>query len=177
MMRLTDIPDGPGDDIATVLQCLAETIRWVKTRRPFLNRVASLRSDALLPASFVGDRRALIEALSAARHNALPAPEVSALTNLEGGRLAAYIPDDNLWDGAAEIATRGFLDGDNTPPWDTWAGYIRDPGVNGYVVCWIPPEMVDVIADGIDVNPEWCIRWLEDVDGPTGPEILSRVSA
>ena len=37
-----------------------------------------------------------------------------------------HFPDADLCDGAAELASDGFFDGHNTPPWDTWVGYFRD---------------------------------------------------
>jgi hypothetical protein len=33
-----------------------------------------------------------------------------------------------------------------------------------YLLAWIPPECVELTAAGIEVNPEHCIRWAEDVD-------------
>ena len=37
-----------------------------------------------------------------------------------------HAPDDNLADGAAALASRGFFDEDNAPPWDTWLWYAFD---------------------------------------------------
>jgi hypothetical protein len=45
---------------------------------------------------------------------------LSSITDLCGGRLVAYFPDDNLFDGAAEAESQGFFDVDNIPPYDTW---------------------------------------------------------
>lgn len=97
-------------------------------------------------------------------------------------RLMVYFPDADLSDGAAEVETDGWFDAFNTPPWDTWVGFFQDdrPGdafrVN-YLVAWVPPAMEEIVARGIDVNPEGCIAWLEDTDceirrllpGPAGP--------
>lgn len=80
-----------------------------------------------------------------------------------------YFPDADLADGAAEIQSRGFFDLHNVPPWDTWIA-LADDGPNAdvshgqYVVCWVPPSLVTWANEGIEVNPEQCIVWLEDVE-------------
>lgn len=109
--------------------------------------------------------------------------------DLAGGRLLLYAPDETLSDGAAYVSSGGFFDGDNVPPWDTWVAYIKDTATDPqhghpwflgayqdyqkithepmqltYVVCWVPPSLLEVAEAGIDVNPEECIVWLSDRD-------------
>src|SRR3954468_1482492 len=48
-----------------------------------------------------------------------------AVTGLCGGRLVAYFPSFNLADGWAETQSKGFLDVDNIPPYDTWVWWVR----------------------------------------------------
>jgi hypothetical protein len=76
-----------------------------------------------------------------------------------------YLPDVDLCDGAAQAHSKGFFDVYNAPPWDTWVamlqdseGTYRDP----YLISWVPPEFASLAQNGIDVNPEQCIVWLED---------------
>lgn len=85
------------------------------------------------------------------------------------GRLMVYFPDADLCDGSAEIETEGWFDVFNCPPWDTWVGFFRDAGpstdsTSNYLVAWVPPVFVDLVAHGIEVNPEQCIRWLDDTE-------------
>ena len=75
---------------------------------------------------------------------------------LAGGRLLLYFPLENLADGAAEVASAGVLDLNNTPPWDTWVGFSQET-----LVSWIPAWLVPLVQDGVAVNPEECIRWAE----------------
>ena len=90
------------------------------------------------------------------------------LQGLAGGRLLAYAPYENMCDGLAEAESRGFLDVDNAPAWDTWVCYIQDEdqpnphsGVcRAFLISWVPPEFVGLVDDGITVNPEECINWL-----------------
>jgi hypothetical protein len=72
------------------------------------------------------------------------------------GRLLLYWPDENLADGAAEYASLGFFDTDNTPPWDTWVAFS-----NRVLLSWVPADMIALVQKGIDSNPEGCIAWLE----------------
>lgn len=70
------------------------------------------------------------------------------------GRILLYAPDENLADGAARYASKGFFDVDNVPPWDTWVCYA---GRN--LITWVPPKLEGLANAGIDVNPEACITW------------------
>lgn len=80
-----------------------------------------------------------------------------------------YFPDANLCDGAAELESKGFLDVENAPPWDTWVGLGVDAvnsrigGYETYLVAWVPPQFIEYVSAGIRVNPEKCIAWLDDV--------------
>jgi hypothetical protein len=86
------------------------------------------------------------------------------------GRLRLFYPDESLFDGAAEVASRGFFDADNVPAWDTWVYYGTDgPGSTTdcdqrFLVSWIPREFVPLVNDGIEVNPESCIEWASATD-------------
>jgi hypothetical protein len=72
------------------------------------------------------------------------------------GRLLVYCPAENLADGAAEYSSDGFFDLNNVPPSDIWAGFLE-----GALVSWVPPVLVDLAQSGIDANPEECICWAE----------------
>lgn len=99
--------------------------------------------------------------------------------NLSGGKLLCYDPETNLFDGAAEVASKYFLDVDNVPPWDTWICYIPEKAQlvsiheplpwdtwNSYLIAWIPPKFVKLVDSGVSVNAEKCIAWASTVDSP-----------
>jgi hypothetical protein len=98
----------------------------------------------------------------AAEKRALPgrAPDVTA-----EGRLLLYFPDADLCDGAAEVASRGFFDVHNCPPWDTWVTFRevqnKDVSYRSAVLAWVPAILIADVDRGVDVNPEQCIQWLE----------------
>jgi hypothetical protein len=89
-------------------------------------------------------------------------------SDLGGGRLLIYFPESDLACGAAEHETEGYFDVHNVPPWDTWVTYIKEPGRNSvsgddeYLIAWVPPVFVNLVNNGIYVNPEECIQWLSD---------------
>jgi hypothetical protein len=101
-----------------------------------------------------------------------------------------YFPDADLCCGAAEVESEGWFDVFNTPPWDTWVGFFRDdlPDTDAYanyLVAWVPPVFLEHVARGIEVNPEQCIRWLDETpcglsrrlagEPPSARGILSRL--
>ena len=102
--------------------------------------------------------------------------DLSPVSDLCGGRLLAYFPDDNLCCGTAEAESLGFFDVNNIPPHDTWVWMVRNvraftyaDGARGeleanYLVAWIPPDFLELASAGIAVNPEGCILWLDTRD-------------
>jgi hypothetical protein len=92
----------------------------------------------------------------------------SALGHLSGvatpGRLLAYLPDEQLADGAAEEATGGFFDVDNTPPWDTWVAWVRLAG-DRTLIAYVPPVFFDFVDRALRVQVEDCFHWLDEAAG------------
>ena len=72
----------------------------------------------------------------------------------QSGKLLLYWPHENLACGAARFSSNGFFDDDNTPPWDTWVDY-----KGGVLTSWVPEILIPWVQEGIDANPEECIRW------------------
>jgi len=107
-----------------------------------------------------------------------PAPD------LAGGRLLLFEIDTSLMDGAAELATHGFFDGNSMPAWDTWVWYENDElrgerraalrragdqswtSLNfvGSLVSWIPPHILDLVHEGLEVETSDCIQWADTLD-------------
>jgi hypothetical protein len=128
-----------------------------------------LRSPILQPAPFEprqspAVRTQIVETLADKRAEQLRIEQCypsTPLPDLGGGRLLLYAPDENLCDGAAQSSSKGFFDVDNLPPWDTWVCF-----VDRYLVSWVPPQLLDLANQGVDVNPEQCILWTSDTDLP-----------
>ena len=138
-----------------------ETQRWC-ARELAAGAVPSMRSDALTFETLHNGRADAVTSLGLNRSRALWGKKVVERKNTHKGRFLVYFPDEQLACGAAEVATEGFFDVFNTPPWDTWVSWFEEDG--GYLLCWVPGPFVERVAEGIDVNPEECIRWIEETD-------------
>jgi hypothetical protein len=102
--------------------------------------------------------------------------DLSPVTDLCGGRLLAYFPNDNLADGWAETVSEGFFDVNNIPPYDTWVWMVRNMRTfeyadhergeieANYLVAWVPPAFIPLASRGVEGNPEGCILWLDTLD-------------
>lgn len=74
-----------------------------------------------------------------------------------------------MYDGAAQAETGGWFDADNIPPSDTWICMVDE-----MLISWVPASFVELVQGGIDVNPEECICWLEQVDWPIVHKLRER---
>lgn len=175
-------------DLEIFRTTLAETIAWCGERLSLADPSASLRSIELRPrASKVFEsRESAIQHVARERswllHDRRPFP---AFTNGAVGKLLVYEPDMNLADGAAQVASAGFFDVDNIPPWDTWLGHLRRaaathrpageqagdteelwcPAERSFLlISWVPTQFLELAGKGIWANPEQCINWAVDVE-------------
>lgn len=120
-----------------------------------------LRSAALRPTSALNEQHVpwadVVAAVVAKRsplvRGTLLQKDVEAQVE---GRLLLYVPSENLADGAAQVSSCGFFDGNNVPPWDIWVDFSEQT-----LISWVPPAFVEAAQMGIDVNPENCIRWAD----------------
>lgn len=162
-------------DKADFFTRLAEAIAWCLPRASVRDPRHSLRSAELFPDLLAPDRASVVRQLCQARHIKLSnsrLERVRTSEDLMGGRLLVYFPERNLADGAAELESRGFFDGNNIPAWETWVGLFQsdsqDPSQKVYLVAYVPPALLEIAGIGIEANPELCINWLIDTDTPIG---------
>jgi hypothetical protein len=183
-----------GDDVPFDVR-LAQTIAWCEPRVDVADPRSSLRTERIQPGdqSVLGDNRgSRVRFLCYQRASLLAAStrqdrrgfdavsvqgivpsSVSSAKDLRQGRLLVYFPDEQLADGAAEAESNGFFDVDNVPPWDTWVGLY--PSERGeYLVSWVPSQLAELVGRGIRVNPEECIRWLDESAVPLVMELRTR---
>ena len=87
------------------------------------------------------------------------------LGDLMGGKLLVYGPMSSLAEGHVAQVTRGFFDLDESPPWDTWIWLQTGPSTakteETLLVCWVPPELIDLVQAGMDVQSAGWVRWLK----------------
>jgi uncharacterized protein (TIGR02996 family) len=98
-------------------------------------------------------------------------PDDVKLEEVTGGRLLVFYPDATLSDGVAYGQSGAFFNEENIPPWDTWVMATEvsrhEPGTfsyNSYLVCWVPPKLIEHADHWINLHPLHCIRWASDVD-------------
>jgi hypothetical protein len=150
------------------LHRLADTASWCTPRADVTRPATCLRDPHTQPRRLEGDYFSAVSTVASRRYHGA-APARGTPRRVENGRLMVYFPDADLCDGAAEVETDGYFDVFNTPPWDTWVGFFRDDRAEtdayvNYLVAWVPPVFVELVARGIEVNPEQCIRWLDETD-------------
>lgn len=146
---------------------LAQTIFWCAPRVDIKNPKYCLRTPELRPDIFERNRFSAMDSVTIRRqfYGGNQIRQAKIPKDLGGGRLLVYFPEQNLYDGAAEIETDGFLDVNNLPGWDTWVAFFEhDPEKwdGSYLITWVPPQFVKTVSNGIYVNPEECIIWLAD---------------
>ena len=152
------------------LRRASKTSEWRQAMR-IINEVRSslapletrLRSAALKPNFALDDSSprvpwAEVVGKVVARRSGLMSdtPQENSVRHDRGGRLLAYVPAENLADGAAQYASDGFFDVNNVPPWDVWIDFS-----DRTLVSWVPCCLAEPVQAGIDVNPEGCIRWAD----------------
>jgi hypothetical protein len=147
-------------------QCLEEAVDWCVPRANPSSAYDCLRSLDLERCE-PQDYKELVSRIAALRRLGIMPFQATPKGDFAGGRLMVYWPDLNLADGAAEIESDGYLDEWNAPPRDTWVAYVHDHRTRHsnkakYLVAWVPPTFVDHVCKGIAVNPEECIRWLDN---------------
>lgn len=148
---------------------LAQTIFWCASRIDASNPKDCLRTPELRPGILEESRFSAVEtvAVERVRYGGEEIRNIQLPKDLGGGRLLAYFPDANLCCGASEDETNGFFDIDNVPAWDTWVAYFEGGdrhSYTSYLISWIPPQFVEIVSGGINVNPEECIVWLADAN-------------
>jgi hypothetical protein len=154
--------------LAAFHERLADTVAWCAPRADAAHPRTCLRTPALAARALEPDYFAAVSTVAHRRRSEGTHRFIPHLGSREG-RLLVYYPDAELADGAAEVESEGFFDVCNCPPWDTWVGIFQDHRPAGdafaiYLVAWVPEVLVDLAARGIEVNPEECIRWLDDAD-------------
>ena len=161
-------------------QRLAEAVAWCCNHASASYPKHSLRYDSLCPGTLSATRADAVLTVLGYRGVWLQQQNIKPVIEdreLRQGRLLCYFPDADLTDGAAEVASDGFFDNHNVPPWDTWVGLyqsdLRDVSLKVYLISYVPEMFLQQAARGVEVNPEQCVMWLYDSDTPIGSVLRS----
>lgn len=67
--------------------------------------------------------------------------------------------------GASSLASNGYINEFDLPPWDTWVAWMgyHKPAQkdNGFILAFVPPSCKNMVQSGIDANPVECLFWLD----------------
>jgi len=67
----------------------------------------------------------------------------------------------SLFDGAVVPETRGFIDDDYIPGWDSWLSIVpihAEYETHG-LLCWVPQSLADEVDSAIRIDPACCMAW------------------
>jgi hypothetical protein len=158
------------------LQCrAADANAWARHHWRMDDLASSTRCPALSP--LLGDgggvTAVLVDDVACRRAAALRAAGIVSTRPCDG-RILAFDPQQSLSDGAAAAESGGFFSDDNMPPWDCWLMFVEETPrypdrwteFDSYLLCWIPSSVVRMAARAIEVNPEQCLRWADELDTP-----------
>ncbi len=67
-------------------------------------------------------------------------------------------PDEEQVRETQEVYRRAFYNQANQQDFSVW----QPPAMVEYILCWIPPEFVAMVEEGIKVNPVECFFWAGD---------------
>ncbi|MDP2345652.1 MAG: hypothetical protein Q8O67_32210 [Deltaproteobacteria bacterium] len=83
------------------------------------------------------------------------------------GRILVYFFNESLSDGTSPPASDGFLDNDDSPPWETWLGIAPFGGTPTWrergLVAFVPNPWVDGCTEAIACNSTDCLAWLDEL--------------
>jgi hypothetical protein len=158
---------------------LTEVIAWCDS----LQNLSDFRSEQLKPRLLHDGPDDLVCDIGHSRYHQLHYRKLSIAQGrpmVSTGKFLLYFPDEDLCDGAAEVASSGFFDVFNLPAYDTWVSFFVEEDrtrkyPRRYLLCYIPRFMLAAAEAGVEVNPEQCIEWLHNSHVSIRPLVESMV--
>jgi hypothetical protein len=160
-----------------ILRRAAHVEAWARRHWNLDDLEHSTRTPVLRPGG-AADQAAIsvatVESVARCRDEALRSEAITPEERTPDGRMLAFDPSQSLSDGAAAAESAGFFDDDNTPPWDCWLVFVEEAprlsdrwsAFDSYLLCWIPARWVERVQGAVDVNPEECLRWADQLRTP-----------
>jgi len=167
-----------------------ETALWCSLTQP---PIVGFRSEILRPPAPLLDEPigflvehghasvcSAVADLSVRRHRELLRLATPETTEIEGRVLVTTAVAESVVDAAASVASAGWFDSNDLPPWDTWFAYVR---LNtrrfterDALFAFVPQAWEAAAEQGIKVNPVNCIEWATDDDLRALEAVLRPVS-
>lgn len=93
--------------------------------------------------------------------------EVNTGATKISGRVLCFYPELSLQDAVAYVASDGFIDQDDCPPWDTWLFYsnkdieMYHDDEHSCLYSWVPEMFVSQVNNAISEDTYDCLVWAE----------------
>jgi hypothetical protein len=162
-------------DMALFRRQLAEAVTWCGKNFEPEDVGGSLRVlTPAPPASMLGvsgeERESWIYGTIAQRSKELQEKKQTLLTNLTVGRLLIFYPDLSPSDGVVTPPSKGYIDEEYFPAWDSWVYYDYEhvilpnkaPATINYLISWVPPQIIDLVDEAIEDDTAKSLQWLSD---------------
>ncbi len=129
---------------------------WCADKNPGALRTPELRPDLPeLPEVDLLERA--ITNLSSRRQGLLSSLTTSSIPV---GRILICEFNGSVMSGESRMATDGFFDVADRPPWDTWIACEADQSLGVLLYSFVPQALVQLVTRGIETNPYQSIYWL-----------------
>lgn len=163
----------PGEIEADFVASLRDAKSWSSRKLNGSTDFSCLRSP-VLSASHAGiddsysQSMAAINALVETRSRLLGTHDVN---DWQTGRLLCCDVAASEASGASELASDGYFNEFDLPPWDTWVAWVKNDNPahedNGFLLAFVPPSFSKCVQSGIDANPVNCVFWLDTPNSHT----------
>jgi hypothetical protein len=181
MMLATNAMNSLDADIDGILHQLAVCMTWCGDRSQPLDSDADLadafRSEALAPFAaavfpeschtpFSLELLQQFQRFAAERERLTRNVTLNAVGEFNRDRALLIVNwHSSLFDGAVVPETRGFINEDYIPGWDTWLAIvgIRTDYSAHALLCWIPESLADRVDSAIRIDPASCLAWCHTV--------------
>lgn len=158
---------------------LAETITWCLAKPKPWNPQTTFRSLELAYHDlWAHTRREMIRTVVDRRSELIAHPtspdRPKPATSLNDGRLLAYYPDVNMFDGLSASECENFVNVCCVAAWDTWVDFFEAPPDKkgeSMLVSWVPAEFHKMLDSAVEVDCVESIRWVDTLDHDLAREL------
>lgn len=176
-------------NIATIRQRLSETVRWCSSHATLEDPAGSTRHPGLMPpvfreiperertgelmhseiqlkcVDFICEKRAALLEEKPGSVNSL------RIASISDGRIIATEFNSDMCE-FAESESRGFVDVEDIPGWDTWFH-----AEGGATYCWVPPQFIELANNAVQGVFDPILRWADEISpaelGPVIHQLLT----
>ena len=163
--------------ISELLSRLKEADRWAQNALDLDDLAFSLRSEILKPNENIWGYQtnmkfveSEVNKLVTRRRDRLDTTTKNVKQELKG-RILCFYPWISLKDAVASVASYGYIDEEDFPPWDTWICYaqgehhrrLKDKE-GACLYAWVPEEVIEKVELAISEDTYDCLVWAKRLE-------------